>query len=94
MNSLYNFFGKWNIGKIIFWYRIFAYTFFLKQSFKIREHYNNVSNYSPESADQVTQVATDTTMNIVYHFTEIATVALILIALEIQWAGKRNNQTK
>jgi hypothetical protein len=92
MKKIYDFFNKWNVGKIVFWYRLYAYSFIVLQSFKIKAAFNAYSNYSYDaSAVQITQLASEGMMRISHYSINIVLVALILIALEVQWAGKRKN---
>jgi hypothetical protein len=91
MKNIYDFFYNWKLEKIIFWYRIFAYSFIILQSFKIKGFYNQRLAYSAESAPQATQVASETIMHIVHSFSNVIIVVLVLIALEVQWAGKRRD---
>lgn len=92
MKKIYDFFNKWNVGKIVFWYRLYAYSFLVLQSFKIKAAFNTYSDYSYDaSAVQITQLASEGMMRIIHYTSNIVLVTLILIALEVQWAGKRKD---
>ena len=77
MDKVYEFFNKWNIVKITFWYRVFAYSFIVLESFRLKGHFNDYILYNLVYFEEAL-------LKIVHSSANMILVTLVLIALEIQ----------